>query len=192
MTVAAERRHDADAWAATTRSIRAFVAGRVGWGDVDDITQDILVRILRSDTPAVTAHTSPAWLFTVARNAVIDHYRTRRAVTTALGDPDTLPEPHDEAQPHEALQEAARCLRPAVATLPDRYRQAVELVDLDGMTQVAAASLVGISVPGMKSRVQRGRRMLAETLATWCRVYLDESGLVASDPCVTGCDDGEC
>ena len=155
--------------------------------DADDITQDILLRILRSGRSVAAIEATPSWLYTVARNAVIDHYRTRRTH-------DPLPLEFERQfledwieQPPEGLQDAARCLRPAVAVLPEPYRQAITLVDLDGMTHAAAARAVGISTPGMKSRVQRGRRRLTEILATWCRVYLDEDGMVASDPCVCDC-----
>lgn len=189
MTTAAEQpaTRTTASWATTTRRLREFVARRVPVDDADDITQDILVRILRSGRSAASVEATPAWLYTVARNAVIDHYRTRRTFETLPADTtDRQLDPWLE-QPPEALQEAAQCLRPAVAVLPEPYRQAITLVDLDGLTHAAAARTVGISIPGMKSRVQRGRRKLAEVLATWCRVYLDEHGQIASDPCVCDC-----
>jgi RNA polymerase sigma-70 factor (ECF subfamily) len=187
MTTAAERQPKNPTWETTTRRLRAFVARRVPVDDVDDITQDILLRILRSGRSVDSVEATPSWLYTVARNAVIDHYRTRRIH-------DSLPSEFERRfledgieQPHEALQDAARCLRPAVAILPEPYREAITRVDLDGMTHAAAARAVGISTPGMKSRVQRGRRQLAHVLANWCRVYLGEDGRVASDPCACDC-----
>jgi RNA polymerase sigma-70 factor, ECF subfamily len=44
----------------------------------------------------------------------------------------------------------------------------LELTDLDGVTQVAAAEQDGISLSGMKSRVQRARKQLAELLTRCC------------------------
>lgn len=189
MTTAAEPRGDRldDLWATTTRRLRAFVARRVGASDVEDVTQDILVRILRSGQDADIVEATPAWLYTVARNAVIDHYRTRRRHAPLPADLDEVPDEPAHAAPHVDLQDAARCLRPAVAMLAEPYRSAVTMVDLDGMTHVAAAAEAGISVPGMKSRVQRGRRKLAEVMRTWCRVELGEHGLIESGPCVCGC-----
>ena len=174
-------------WATTTRRLRAFVAHRVPASDADDITQDILLRILRTGRTPETVEATPAWLYTVARNAVIDHYRTRRSHAPLPVDFDEQPDDTGGDQPPAALQEAARCLRPAVAAMPEPYRSAITSVDLEGMTQVAAAKAAGISVPGMKSRVQRGRRMLADILSTWCSVYLDEHGQIATEPCVTTC-----
>ncbi len=189
MTTAAEPRRDRleDLWATTTRRLRAFVARRVAPSDVDDVTQDILLRILRSDQGTAAVEATPAWLYTVARNAVIDHYRTRRRHAPLPVDLDEIPDEPVYAAPHDGLQDAARCLRPAVAMLPEPYRSAVTMVDLEGMTHVAAAAATGISVPGMKSRVQRGRRKLADIMRTWCRVDLGEHGLIESRPCACGC-----
>ena len=193
LTAAENRPTSPDAnWATTTRRLRAFVAHRVPEADADDITQDILLRILRSGRTADAVEATPAWLYTVARNAVIDHYRTRRTLQPLPVDLDEHLEGHGPSQPSEALQEAARCLRPAVAVLEEPYRSAIIRVDLDGITQVAAAAEAGISVPGMKSRVQRGRRMLAEVLSTWCRVYLDEHGQIATESCVRACSCKTC
>ena len=61
----------------------------------------------------------------------------------------------EEVGPNQATQELARCLRPLIDQLPDKYRQAVTLVDLDGHTQVATARELGLSLSGTKSRVQR-------------------------------------
>lgn len=190
MTTAAEPRGDRldDLWATTSRRLRAFVAHRVAPSDVDDVTQDILVRILRSGHDAQVIEATPAWLYTVARNAVIDHYRTRRRHAPLPSDLVEVPDEPAHTEPHEGLLDAARCLRPAVAMLPEPYRTAVTMVDLDGMTHAAAAAATGISVPGMKSRVQRGRRKLADIMRTWCRVDLGEHGLIESGPCVCGCE----
>ena len=174
-----------DEWAATARTLRAFVARRVRAVDVDDVTQDILVRVLRTARNGDVGST-PAWLFTVARNAVIDHYRTRRTMTPLPPDVADRPEDAPTEGPHAALEELARCLRPAVDQLPEPYRRALVMVDLDGMTQVAAAAAEGISVSGMKSRVQRGRRMLRTRLSEWCGAHLDATGRVA------GCTDCGC
>jgi RNA polymerase sigma-70 factor (ECF subfamily) len=78
--------------------------------------------------------------------------------------------------PHEAIAEVATCVRPLVAALPSDYRRALELTDLDGRSQVEAARIEGISVSGMKSRVQRGRRQFAALVAQCCDVTTDVRG----------------
>jgi RNA polymerase sigma-70 factor, ECF subfamily len=59
-------------------------------------------------------------------------------------------------------------------------RQALELVELEGLTQAATASRLGLSVSGMKSRVQRARRRLRAALDDCCQIVLDGRGGVVS------------
>jgi RNA polymerase sigma-70 factor (ECF subfamily) len=66
-----------------------------------------------------------------------------------------------------------------IERLSEDYRQAITLVDLEGLTQHEAAERFGLSVSGMKSRVQRGRRQLREMLEACCTIALDRRGGVA-------------
>jgi RNA polymerase sigma-70 factor (ECF subfamily) len=90
-----------------------------------------------------------------------------------------------------ARQELARCLRPMVERLPPPYREAVALVDLAGVPQTEAAAREGLSVSGMKSRVQRGRRALKDVLVECCPVHLDTGGRIVDydrpGPACTAC-----
>ena len=76
--------------------------------------------------------------------------------------------------PREA--ELASCLGTLLARLPDEYRQALEVTDLGEQTQQAAAEQLGLSTSGMKSRVQRGRRLLRAEVKRCCVVTLDSTG----------------
>jgi len=121
------------------------------------------------------------WLYRSARNAVIDHYRTRH-IHDPLGQAAELwpePAPADD-RPNEATRDLAGCLQPLVAQLPEIYRQALDRVDLAGQSHHVAAAEVGISTSGMKSRVQRARRQLKELLTGCCAVHVDRLGAVAS------------
>jgi RNA polymerase sigma-70 factor (ECF subfamily) len=67
--------------------------------------------------------------------------------------------------------------------LPAAHREALLLTDLGGIDQAAAARRVGVSVSGMKSRIQRGRRQLRTLLEACCRIDLDSrGGIVAYRP----------
>jgi RNA polymerase sigma-70 factor, ECF subfamily len=180
-----------DRWAEALDRIRAFVAARVGDPELAaDITHDVVVRSIASgaldrvDNPA-------AWLYRSARNAVIDHYRTRD-VQDRLGDADSWPDPGPtDNEPNEATRELAGCLQPMLHQLPLAARDALTRVDVDGQTHQQAADQLGISVSGMKSRVQRARRQLKELLEQCCVVGLDRTGAVATyRPTATTCGCG--
>lgn len=165
-------------WSETLERLRAFVVSRVGDADLAaDITQDVIVRSIangaldRVDNPT-------AWLYRSARNAVIDHYRTRRRHDSIV-DLDAWPDPDvDGDGPNAATQELSRCLRPMLEQLKPAAREALELVDVGGRTQAAAAHELGLSVSGMKSRVQRARSDLKQLLEQCCTVELDGVGAV--------------
>jgi RNA polymerase sigma-70 factor (ECF subfamily) len=74
-------------------------------------------------------------------------------------------------------------------TLPEPYRQALRLVEFEGVKQREVASLLELSLSGAKSRVQRARKMLRDTLLKCCRVELDRRGRVVDYEAGEGCDD---
>jgi len=75
---------------------------------------------------------------------------------------------------------ATECLTPLVQALPEPYRRAIERVELEGASQGDAARGEGLSLSGMKSRVQRARQRLSELLQERCRIALDARGGIAS------------
>ena len=179
-----------DRWADTLDRLRAFVAARVDDRELAaDITQDVIVRSIASgaldrvDNPA-------AWLYRSARNAVIDHYRTRRS-SDPLTDLDAWPDPDElDDRPNDATRELSRCLQPLLDQMAPAAREALVRVDVDGQTQLRAARDLGISVSGMKSRVQRARRDLKALLEHCCVVELDTQGAIADyhpTPGACGC-----
>ncbi|MCL3860685.1 sigma-70 family RNA polymerase sigma factor [Actinotalea sp. K2] len=182
------------AWREFAGGLRAFIGRRVSRPeDADDILQLVALRLTQSQMVAhrLTEDTAGdrerrtvlAWLYTVTRNAITDYYRSavhRREIAT-----DALPEraasaptTDEDADAEQALAGLASCVRPLLRLLPADQAAAVELVDLDGRSQVEAARAAGISVSGMKSRVQRGRRGLREAVTSCCQVQLDVRGSV--------------
>jgi RNA polymerase sigma-70 factor (ECF subfamily) len=158
--------------------LHGFVARRVNNpADVDDLVQDIFVRIHERIATVEQADRVHAWAYQIARNVISDYYRERlrhreRPATEAELD---IPVELDDDD-GSAASELAHCLAPIMARLPESYRQAVELTEIHGMTQAAAASQLDLSVSGMKSRVQRGRRQMKELLLDCCQVAIDRRG----------------
>jgi RNA polymerase sigma-70 factor (ECF subfamily) len=173
------------AWDVVIDKLKGFVARRVPASEVDDIVQDVLVRI-HTRAANVADDRFGAWVYAVARNAITDHYRKRATVTAQPGADD-----NDEEEERVLL----KCVAPFVARLPSPYREAITLVELEGLTQQAAADVFGITLSGMKSRVQRGRKMLREAFEECCALTFDVRGRVVDaaerDACPCG-DVGEC
>jgi RNA polymerase sigma-70 factor (ECF subfamily) len=176
----------AEDWADTLDRLRAFIANRVGDREVAaDITQDVVVRSIASGA-LERADNPVAWLYASARNAVIDHYRTRHAHEPIDND-DRWPDPElSDGGPNDATRELSRCLQPLIEQLPATARDALMRVDVEGDTHQHAADTLGLSVSGMKSRVQRARRELKDLLERCCVVELDRRGAVTDYRPATG------
>jgi RNA polymerase sigma-70 factor (ECF subfamily) len=167
--------------------LRGFVGRRIGDPDAaDDVAQEVLLRLHRSLGDLRFEDRLDAFAYRIARNAIIDHYRSRASAKETPAAPDELNERIDadgdtDEDPNEARgrQELARCLEPLVRRLPEPYRQALTLTDLGNLSQVEAARVAGLSVPGMKTRVQRARAQVHELLTACCDVALDDDRHIA-------------
>ena len=185
-----------DVWRDFGAPLQSFVRRRVGDPHLaDDVVAEVMLRIHEhlghlDDREKVTA-----WVFRIARNVVIDHYRRVGRRPEIIDDAAVGSATDDSSQPDgwvddqgNVLAELAVVLRPIVAQLPHDYRRALELTDLGGRTQAEAAQIEGVSLSGMKSRVQRGRRQLAVLLAQRCEITLDVTGMPADcTPRAEGC-----
>lgn len=179
-------------WGETLARLRGFIAARVGDPELAaDITQDVVVRSIASGALDRVDDVS-AWLYRAARNAVIDHYRTWRRHDGDV-DLDRWPAPDSSGNlPNDATRELARCLQPMLGRLHPTARDALTRVDLNGQTHREVAEQLGISVSGMKSRVQRARRELRKQLTACCQIQTDSSGALADyvpNAGSCGCDD---
>ena len=169
-----------DVWRRFGSEIRSFVRRRISDPHrADDIVADILLRVHRNLGTLDDRDRLAAWLFRIARNAIIDEYRraadSREVLEAAPNE--RLANQIDGLDDADAVQrELANCLRPMLDDLSPAYRRALQLTDLDGVTQIAAAEQEGISVSGMKSRVQRARKQLADLLTQCCALTLDARG----------------
>jgi RNA polymerase sigma-70 factor (ECF subfamily) len=133
----------------------------------EDLAEETWLRLvghahrLRPDTRLLP------WLFTVARNLHVS-YRRSRSLETSCTDsliglwPSGSPQP----SPFEetAASELEARLETALADLPERLREAVLLVAVEGVAPVEAAAICGVSPEAMRQRVSRGRALLAEML----------------------------
>ena len=168
-------------WGAFAPALRAFLARRVPPGvEPDDLLQDVFLRVVRHLPTLRSTDWPEAWLFQIARNAVRDSLRAR---LRRDGRTDTL-EDDVEAEPGyadvpAAQAELAPCLTAMIQRLPEPYRTAIALTSIQGLTQAEAARQAGVSVSGMKSRVQRGREHLRQMLVRCCEIAVDVRGGVS-------------
>ena len=191
-----------DAWRELESRLRPFVARRVpSAADVDDVIQDVFVRMLRGLSGLRDDERFGPWVYQVARSAIADHRRAcarHPMVSTptlegnggsspavdglqgAMTSADSVNASEIDDGDDGAAQMLAASLTSFVAALPAPYREALTLTELEGHTQREAAGRLGISVSGMKSRVQRGRAHLRQALEECCAIAIDVRGHVTA------------
>lgn len=166
-------------WLAFVEPLRAFLRRRVPAGvDADDVAQEVFLRLARHRATLEDVDDLEAWIFRVARSALTDAWRAerRRSARASDVDPDETPVP--EESPADARLEITACVLPFIEALDGPYRRALELTALRGLTQDEAARREGISLSGMKSRVQRARERVLRDVQHCCGLHRDARGIV--------------
>jgi RNA polymerase sigma-70 factor (ECF subfamily) len=166
-----------DIWEELGTKVRRFVGARVNDAHAaDDIAQDVLLKVQGQLGSLPAEEKLPAWVFTVARNAVVDYYRAR-AVRDHAGVADVHllggREPDDA---ETAVRELAPCLSKMIELLPEPYRGALKSADIDQVPHQELADRSGITLTAAKSRVRRGRQQLREMILDCCDVDRDARG----------------
>ncbi len=159
--------------------LRSFTLRRVpDAATADDILQDVYLRIHAHIDELRESERLESWIYQITRNAIADHYRRTRPQDEL---PESLPAPAAEEPDAEA--ELAPSVLDMLHCIPPKYRQALELTELQGLTQAELAQHLGISVSGAKSRVQRAREKLREAFLDCCHFEFDRlGGIIAYHP----------
>ena len=155
-------------WRQFAAPLREFIRKRVANGhDADDILQQVFLRIQTRLDSLRDAEKLQGWLYQIARHTIIDHYRSRRPL------PELAPA---EDEPSRCELEVHASIAVMIEQLDAKYRDALRLHEYDGLTQTQIAERLGISLSGVKSRIQRGRAQLKKLLLECCRFKTDRYG----------------
>ncbi len=164
-------------WKRYHRDICRFICYRVQpVDDAEDLLQDVFTRAYTRQAQLREPDKARAWLYEIARHAVIDYYRTHRVPHVSLDTID-VPVPDDKQRVEGAFSpetQLKHCVRELVQTLPAKYRDAVTAADLWEVPQKKLATQLGLSYSGAKTRVQRGREHLRQRLQAECATLLAE------------------
>jgi RNA polymerase sigma-70 factor (ECF subfamily) len=138
----------------------------------DDVTQETFLAVMRDARRFEPGRaTVVAWLCGIARNHVRRRLERDRALQSLDLGADDLELDARFATTDDPLGDLTRAerlaaLREAVLTLPLRYREAVVLCDLQELSYADAATAIGCAVGTVRSRLHRGRALLARKLST--------------------------
>ncbi|WP_428265189.1 sigma-70 family RNA polymerase sigma factor [Haliangium sp.] len=182
-------------WRRFHAELSAFVRPRVASDEAaGDILQSAFLRAHKSLLAGEVPEHPRAWLYQIVRHLIVDshrHARRRQALAEAVANqPATEPEPFGWDDERIAFALVARSLPMFIEQLEPHYRDALRLTELEGLTQAEAAKRLGISVSGMKSRVQRGRKLVFAALQRCCEFEIDARGRMIA--CTSRANGGGC
>jgi RNA polymerase sigma-70 factor (ECF subfamily) len=145
--------------------------------DAEDVTQDVLLQVVRKLPTFRGESALPTWLHRVTINTALSHCRkravreerrTRDPFDTVLADEPARGAGRDGASVPEAQllrHETQALIERAIAGLPPIYRGVFVLADIEGLPNAVIADRLGLSLPAIKSRLHRARQLLRDTLA---------------------------
>ena len=168
----------AAAWQAHEAELLGFLRHQLPDGHAaEDLLQDVFVKAMRQGEGFCSLDNPRAWLFQVARNAVIDRARVGKVHLPLDEAALDIPAPSPEAlAPVDAL---ASCVARVLAELPPDDAAVLRACDLEGHTQREFAEQQGLSLPAAKSRLLRARQRMRDQLSTACQVRFDDDGSVS-------------
>lgn len=165
----------ADIWEKFSAELRRYIARRVdNPQDVDDLLQEVFIKIHTHIDTLNTKDRLIAWIYRITRNTINDYYRTRK-IHVEISDDLTTGGIHEDENPEERL---ASGLIEMINQLPEKYRQVMELSELKGLKQSEVARILGLTISGAKSRLQRGREQLRQALLDCCHLEFDREGRI--------------
>jgi RNA polymerase sigma-70 factor (ECF subfamily) len=138
--------------------------------DAEDLVQETMLRAYRSWDRFTLGTNAKGWLLTILRHLFINEYRRKRrhpeSVDLDTIEPFAVFEDVQERDPQGAFFDRIvddEVLR-AVDQLPEAFREAVMLSDVEGLSYEEVAKVLGVPVGTVKSRLYRGRRLLQAKL----------------------------
>ena len=171
-------------WTNLHRELYSFVYPRVKDKAIaEDIVQDVFIKAHTKSAQVRDTKKIVGWIYQIARNVITDHFRNQSKTLKPVN-------LDWESETHEYNECVGECLKIIMATLPNKYREALELIEIHGLSQYELADRLKISYSGARSRVQRARRLLREKMDELFLIETDKYGNVIvcedRDAC---CDD---
>ena len=151
-------------YARYARSVLGLALRRLGdRGRAEDTVQEVFAAVWRSAASYDrTRGPGGAWLYTIARNAIVDAQRRRPPPTVA--DPPELVSPHPTPDEEAEASWSAWRVHRALETLPENERVVIDLAYFSGLSQSEVASFLQLPLGTVKTRTRSGLTRLADAL----------------------------
>lgn len=148
--------------------------------DVNDILQDSLYKAQKNIHLLHQNTKFNSWVYQIVRNSIIDFYRKQRL---NFNSDELNIHAEDKDIDENDNKELAKCLKPLIYKLPEKYRSALELTELNGVSQAELSNHLSLTRSGTKSRVQRAKKKLHDIILECCSISADAYGNILDYKC---------
>lgn len=152
--------------------------------DAEDILQEVYLKSIKNIESLREDSNLNAWLYTVTRNTINDHFRKKQGSVREEFKTDLF-----AVDKQWSIQDNFCCLEPHINELPDKYRSVILMSEVEGLKHADIADKLSMSVSAIKSRVVRGREMLKDKFVDCCQYHVNAEGKLVGEP---DCQRPEC
>lgn len=164
-------------WDEFSGPLKRYIFKRVANAeDAEDILQEVFLKLHNNLKNLEDEKKIHAWIYTITRNTITDYYRKNSRLPELTELDENISE--NNSLELTASLEIAACLQGMINNLPEKYKEVILLFEFEKLTQKEISEKLGITVSAVKSRVQRGRKILKEMLLGCCQLEFDSLGHV--------------
>ncbi|MDH3383630.1 MAG: sigma-70 family RNA polymerase sigma factor [Deltaproteobacteria bacterium] len=171
-----------------------YLTRLVGQIEAEDLTQEVFLRVNRGLSDFKGDAKISTWIYRIATNVATDRMRSRSSQESRSGK--TIPlderlieesvdltgEKKPSVEKQAMREEMSSCVQDYINSLPERYRVAVTLSEIGGLTNKEISEVLGLTVETVKIRLHRGRAKLKEKLEAGCSFDRDEEDILVCEP----------
>lgn len=167
--------------------ILRYLSGMVGAHEAEDLTQEVFEKVGRSLRGFRGESSLSTWVYRIATNAALDRLRSASfKAASSGGRSGEVVEAWTGKKPPapEGLlmrKEMNQCILKLLEKLPENYRAAVVLKEMEGFTSREISEILGLSLDAVKIRLHRGRARLKAEFQAHCDLYRDDRNELACD-----------
>lgn len=161
--------------------ILRYLTRLVGPDEAEDVSQEVFSKISRS-LGEFRGEALSAWVYRIATNAATDRMRRKATRPPTVEDDDVAwADPEESIEQKSIRGEMSECVRSLTDELPDSYRTALILSEIEGLKDAEIAEVVGATVQAVKIRLHRARARLRGIMEDRCRFYRDRENTLLCD-----------
>lgn len=161
-----------EVWSEYHKQLLGFISSKVSNRQIaKDILHEVFIKIHTKIHTLDDITKLKSWVYQITRNTIIDFYRTNKSIKEI---PSWVDKPFEISSDEVVQEELSLCLGFLIGKLPNKYKQAIQLSEIENKTQQELAIHENISLSGAKSRVQRGRKILKDMLLECCELEINK------------------